>query len=105
MPKYLFAYHGGEFPQALAKAQDLAWNTWAMAVGSRLVESGGPLHPGKTVSAGGTVSASGGANPVTGFSIIEAENMEAAIAIARDCPQIRRPHKDGTIEIAELMFG
>lgn len=103
MPKYLLAYHGGDFPPEETQAVDAAWKKWMDGVGDKAIDRGGPLEVSRTVGAGGKVVHDGGANPVTGYSVIEADNIEAAIAIARNCPQIRPPHKDGSVEVAELM--
>ena len=103
MPKYLFAYHGGDFPPEEAEALDAAWKKWMDGVGDKAVDRGGPLEASRTIGAGGKLAHDGGANPVTGYSVIEADNIDAAIAIAKDCPQIRPPHVNGTIEVAKLM--
>ncbi|GLQ55076.1 hypothetical protein [Devosia nitrariae] len=103
MPKYLLAYHGGDFPPEEAQGLDAAWKTWMDGLGDKAIDRGGPLEASRTVGAGGRVLQDGGSNPVTGYSVIEADDIEAAIVIAKDCPQIRPPHVDGTIEVAELM--
>ena len=52
----------------------------------------------KTVSADG-VADDGGANPLSGFSVVKADTMKAAVAMAKDCPFLEM----GTIEVAEMM--
>jgi hypothetical protein len=52
----------------------------------------------KTLSAKG-VADDGGANPLSGFSIVKADSMEAALAVAKGCPHLDH----GTIEIAQIM--
>jgi hypothetical protein len=102
MPKYLLSYHGGHFPPELADETGANWARWADALGSAFVDRGGPLMASKTIGRGGVVSGTS-AHETTGYGIIEAESLEAAIAIAKNCPQLLPPHKDGTIEVAELI--
>lgn len=40
----------------------------------------------------------GGANPVTGYSIIKADTMDAAVQMAKGCPLLE---SGGSIEVAE----
>jgi len=103
MPKYLFVYHGGDFPEELARSQGVAWDSWLQSLGPQVLDQGGPLQPGGTLAANGKVVDNGGANPATGYNIIEAASFEAAITIAKGCPQTKAPHENGTIEIAEVM--
>jgi hypothetical protein len=97
MPNYVFAYHGSKRPQnpALHMAR---WKAWVAGLGDALVNPGVAVGKSKTVSADG-VSDGGGPNPLAGFSVVKAKDMDAAIALAQGCP-----HLDiGTIEIAEDM--
>jgi hypothetical protein len=103
MPKYLLSYHGGDFPQEMTETVDAAWAKWMDGVGAKAIDRGGPLKPSKTVGEGGKVTDNGGANEVTGYSVIEAASMEEALAIAKNCPQIGAPHENGTVEVGELM--
>jgi hypothetical protein len=103
MPKYLLTYHGGEFPQALSEQVGAAWSAWMDGLGDAFVDRGGPLDFNRTILAGGMVAADGGANPATGYSVIVADNMDAAVAMAKGCPQTRAPHVDGSIEVAEML--
>ena len=102
MPKYLLSYHGGDFPPELDAEVSAKWAKWADAIGDRFIDRGGPLMPARTVGAGGVVSHTG-RHETTGYGIIEADTLEAAIEIAKACPQLSAPHKDGTVEVAELI--
>ena len=102
MPKYLLSYHGGEFPPELEPVVGPRWAQWMDSLGERAIDRGGPLQPSRTVGAGGTVTDSGLAG-TTGYSVIVADSLEAAIDFARQCPQISPPHRNGTVEVAELI--
>ncbi|MCF6275599.1 MAG: hypothetical protein L3J05_07530 [Robiginitomaculum sp.] len=101
MPKYLLAFHGGK--KFETKEQGMThmtkWHAWMADIGDAAVGSGFPVGMSKTVSADGVID-NGGANPISGIKIIQAETMGAALKIAQSCP-----HLDigGTIEIAEAM--
>ena len=102
MPKFILAYHGGE--KHMEKEESVAlmnkWKTWAEGLGETLCEPGHPLGMSKTVSAT-EVRDDGGANPLMGYSVIEVDDIDAAVAIAQSCPHLEM--KTGTLEIAELM--
>lgn len=104
MAKYLFAYHGGaapdsESPEEVQRIMGL-WNDWYAELGSAIVDGGAPIMLAKTVNADGSVSDGGGANPLTGYTIVSADSLDAAAALASGCP-IRQ--SGGSIEVAELI--
>ena len=66
--------------------------------GDALVDSGNPVGMSKTVSIDG-VADNGGANPVSGYSLVMADNMNATLAMAAGCPMVTQGH--GSIEVAE----
>ena len=99
MPKYVMAYLGGK--QA-ANPQDRAahmakWKAWVAGLGSAMVDPGTPLGQGKLVSSDAVSER--GPNRLTSFSIVLADNLDAALEVAQRCPflDIR------TIEVAEAM--
>ena len=101
MSKYIFAYHGGKKPGTPEEgAKFMArWRAWVGSLGDAPI--GGPgtlLGKSKTVSGRG-VSGDGGANPLSGFSIVQAESIDAALEMAKRCPHLEH----GTIEVAEVM--
>lgn len=100
MPDYIFAYHGGEKPETPeAGAQVMEkWKTWLSGLGEAVVNPGTPLGISKTVSTKG-IADDGGANPLSGFSIIKAASMDDALKMAKDCPHLEQ----GTIEVAEMI--
>ena len=100
MSDYIFAYHGGkkpESPEEGAKQME-KWKAWLEGLGDAVVNPGTPLGMSKTVSASG-VANDGGSNPLSGFSIVTADSMDAALEMAKDCPFIEL----GTIEVAEVL--
>ena len=100
MAKYLFLYHGGENPKSDEEAAEVmdAWGSWLGSMGSAVVDGGNPVGMSSTVHPDGSVTDDGGANPASGYSLIEAKDLDDAIAKARGCPHLQG---NGTIEIAE----
>ena len=69
-------------------------------VGFRVVKEDrdGNARFGKSIAADGSVSDGGGANPATGYSLIEADSLDAAVKLAKGCPVLGG---GATIEVAE----
>ncbi|HUS95341.1 MAG TPA: YciI family protein [Hyphomicrobiaceae bacterium] len=102
MPNFMFAYHGGGKPESPEAGAALMakWNAWLDGLGDAAIDPGNPVGQSYTVSASG-VTNDGGANPLMGFSIIKADTLEAALAIAKTCPHLEM--STGTIEVAEMI--
>ncbi len=100
MAKYLFVYHGGENPESdeEIKAVMDAWGNWLGAMGAAVVDGGNPVGQSTTVHSDGSVTADGGSNPASGYSLIEAGTVEDAIAKAKACPILAA---GGSVELAE----
>ena len=102
MPKFIFAYHGGKMPETEEEgARVMAqWTDWLQQLGPAVIDGGNPAGPSSTVHADGSVSCDGGANPLSGYSLIAADNIEAATETARGCPILEA---EGSVEIAEAV--
>lgn len=100
MPKFIFAYHGGKMPESEEEgAQVMAdWMAWFGSLGDAVVDGGNPAGPSSTVQSDGSVTCDGGPNPLSGYSLISAENIEQATEIARGCPILKA---EGSVEVAE----
>ena len=77
------------------------WMDWAQRAGSHLVDMGTPLMNGVALSPGGTVTASN--RNVSGYSILQAENMDEAKKLMEGHPHTNGWSKDATIELHEAM--
>ena len=100
MAKYLFVYHGGGRPdtkEAQAKAM-AAWGQWFGSMGKAVINGGNPVGKSWTVKSNGSVAKDGGANPVSGYSLIEAKDYDEAVAKAKGCPILTG---GGSVEVAE----
>src|SRR5262245_8819120 len=102
MAKYLYVYHGGgSMPQSKEEIDKVmhAWGGWFGQLGASLVDGGNPVGKAATVKNGSTVDG-GGANPATGYSIIEASSRDEAVAKAKGCPLLA---SGGSVEVAEIL--
>ena len=68
------------------------------SMGSAVVDGGNPVGESSTVQRNGTVVDNGGANPASGYSLIEAPDLDDAISKAKGCPVLTL---GGSIEVAE----
>ena len=102
MTQFIFVYHGGKMPETPEEGEKVraAWGAWFEKMGEALVQPGAPVGMSKTVSATG-VTDDGGANPVSGYTVVNAADIDAATALAKDCPMV--VDGSGTVEVAELM--
>ena len=100
MANYIFAYHGGKMPETPEEGAAVMakWQAWFGALGDAVVDGGAPVGQSKTVSSSGAADG-GGANPLSGYSIVKADNIDAAIEMAKGCPILEH----GTVEVAEAM--
>jgi hypothetical protein len=91
MTRFLVTYHGGGMPEDDAARQQAmtAFAQWVSQTGTALVDPGAPLGPAKTVSKA-SVTDGPASGPPGGYSVIEADDIEAAIELVQDHPFIAR---------------
>jgi hypothetical protein len=102
MAKFVFAYHGGSTPRSpeeVKKVMD-AWGAWFGSLGSAVIDGGNPVGKSYTVKPDGSLAEGGGANPLSGYSLIEASSLQDAHKKAKGCPLLK---SGGTIEIAQAI--
>ncbi len=102
MPQYIFAYHGGAKPESQEEGEKImaAWKAWFAGMGDAVALPGAPVGMSKTVSGNG-IADDGGTNPISGYTVVAADSIDAACTMAQNCPMV----KDGTgsVEVAEVM--
>lgn len=99
MGDYVLIYIGGDEPATEeAQAADMdAWMAWFGEIGPVVVDGGNPFGPSASIAPNGTVS-TGTASRASGYSIVRADSLEAATALAAGCPHLKA---NGTIEVYE----
>jgi hypothetical protein len=102
MPKYVLVYHGGSMPESEADQAAVmgAWISWFGSLGEAVVDGGNPTGASKTISADGSTSDGGGANPATGYSLVNAADLDSAVSLAKGCPILAA---GGSVEVAETI--
>ena len=102
MATFLVTYHGGPGMPASAEAREqmmAAFQAWAASVGDSMADPGAPLGPAVTVSAGG-VRSGDAEGRVGGYSVLRADDMDAAVALVRDHPFVQR---GGSLQVTEAV--
>ncbi|MCH8024205.1 MAG: hypothetical protein IIB43_05790 [Candidatus Marinimicrobia bacterium] len=85
MKKFVMLHYG--FVPPTKEIQE-AWGKWFESVGDKWVDSGSPFGYGREISHAGTKELTLDLEAITGYSILNAENMDEAEKIAKECPFI-----------------
>lgn len=101
MKQFVFVYLGGNQPSSPEEANNhfSKYMEWLVSLGDSVVIPTIPLKDTNTVSPDGTIR-EGGSSAMSGFSIIKADSMEAALSIAQGCPFL---DIGGSLEVSEMM--
>jgi len=84
MKKFMILHFGFEKPTPEIME---AWKKWFESIADKQVDQGG-FSGGREISTDGTKDLPWGMDSITGYNIIEAEDLDAAEAIARHNPYI-----------------
>ncbi len=82
MKKFIFLY--GDKSGGAGVKED--WQQWFAAIGASIVDNGNPFGDGREVTNTGTRDLDGDATPITGYTIVNAESMEAASKLLDGVP-------------------
>jgi YCII-related domain len=98
MAKFVLAYKGGGMAQTdeEREAAMQAWGAWFGALGSAVVDAGNPFSSSKAVGGNGT-------SGLTGYSILSADDLDAASKLAEGCPILSNGGSVEVYEVLELM--
>ena len=86
MSNYLLTYYGGGMPETKEEQDSVmaAWGAWFGQLGDALVDGGNPVSKSKAISPDGSVMDATSAP--SGYTIIKADDLDSAIALAKGCP-------------------
>ena len=100
MPQYVLVYLGGDQPSSPEEGKQNfeKYRAWLSSLGDSAVSPANPLMNTKTVNPDGSVT-SGSTTSMSGYTIIEADSMDAALSIAKECPFLEI---NGSLEVSEL---
>ena len=104
MPKFLFIFRHSTDPQSRPSPEEMQvlggqWYAWMQKFSASILPGGDGLKPSGRLIKAGIVTDGPYVEAkefVASFSLIQADNYDAAVAIARECPG------DIAIEIREL---
>ncbi len=102
MSKFLFVYHGGGMPETPEEGEKVmaAWNEWYGSMGDKVLDGGGAVGKSHTVQQSG-MREDGGANPASGYTVVEAADHAAACEMAKGCPMVA--DGSGSVEVAPII--
>jgi hypothetical protein len=106
MANYLLLYNGGSMPQSEAEQKAImdAWTAWFTKLGDALVDPGNPTTPNaKTIHSTGKVSDGPGGTMASGYSVIKADSLDAAVALAKGCPVLQGGAQISVFETFNVM--
>ena len=91
MPKYMLLYSGGSGMAADPADQErimAAWNAWYVKLGAAIADGGAPFGASKSLTGAGVSDGPLGDTPATGYTVIEADSLDAAVAASQDHPHL-----------------
>ena len=105
MAKFMMVYKGEATDMSTMTEEEVsavmaAWGAWVREVGAALVDVGTPFGPGTSVVDDGSP---GTAAPLNGYSIVEAEDMNGARALADNHPFLSEDTGDFAVDVYELL--
>ncbi len=106
MAKYVLLYSGGGMPASEAEQQAVmkAWEAWFSKIGSAVIDQGDPFTPAaKTIAPDGKVSDGPVGTMASGYSIVKADSLDAAVAMAKGCPVLQGGAKITVYETFDVM--
>lgn len=106
MTKYVLLYSGGSMPKAGPETDKVmqAWEAWLSKLGKAVVDPGDPFTPKvKSVSGDGSVSDGPIGGMASGYSIVEADSLDAALKMAKGCPVLQGGAKISVYETLHVM--
>jgi len=83
MKKFVLLYHGYVPPLPGRRA---AWSEWFQRRAASFVDIGTAFGPGRLVTNERTFELSLTSNPASGYSVVEAEHLDAAEQLLEGCP-------------------
>ncbi len=91
MTKYVLVYTGGGMPDSEEERNAVMaeWNTWYERQGASIVDGGNPFGASKNVSSQGVKDGPVSSPPATGYTVISADSLEAAVSRVKDHPHIK----------------
>jgi len=100
MAKFVFTYHGGGMAETEAEmaAVMAKWEAWYGELGASILDGGNPFGETRNVDSTGVTGPND--SPATGYTVIDAADIDAAVAAAKGCPILEA---GGSVEVAQAI--
>ena len=103
MANFIIIYHGSGKMGSMTKEEGMAhrgkWMEWVEGLGKAVVNPGQPLMGNTMLSSDGSSDAEGDGR-ISGYAVIEASDMAAALEMAKGDPFMAM---GGSIQVAEMV--
>ncbi len=93
MSHYVLSFRGRS-DRTADHAQEVAWGEWFGEIGSSIVD------PGNRVGRATALGETGPGTVLTGYTLIQADSYDAAVALAKGCPGLAH---GGAVEVGETI--
>jgi hypothetical protein len=79
------------------------WGAWYESLGGAVVDGGNPFSPQvKSIASDGSVTTGPIGTQASGYSIISANSLDAAVALAQGCPVLQMQGQISVYETFEM---
>ena len=105
MPNFMMVYKGAApdmdsyTPEQIGEIMG-AWQAWMGGLGEAMVDGGSPFGPSSSVVDDGSA---GSAAPLTGYTVVAADDIAGAQAMANGHPFLSEGKGDYAIDIFEML--
>jgi hypothetical protein len=96
MSKYVFAFRSDPGRAATA-AEEEAWGAWFGQLGGAVADFGNRVGQARMVGANGASPQTGS---LSGYVVVNADNLDSAVVLAQGCPGLRA---GGQVEVGEIV--
>ncbi len=106
MNKFLLLYSGGGMPETEEETAAVmkAWEDWYTQLGSAVVDPGNPIGPtAKSITPDGAVKDGSVWPTATGYTIVKADSLDAAVKLAQGCPVLQGGSEISVFETFNVM--
>ena len=106
MTKYVLLFSGGSMPEAGPETDKVmkAWEGWFSKLGKAVLDQGDPFMPkAKSINSDGSVADGAVGSAASGYAILEADSLEAAVKLAKGCPVLQGGAKISVYETMHVM--
>ena len=94
MSKYVFAFRNDPNRAATA-GEEAAWTAWFGELGGAIADFGNRVSKASMVGGAGT-----DADALSGYTVVTADSLDSAVALAKGCPGLRA---GGRVEVGEIL--